>query len=144
AKFDLQFFIKQTADGLVMALEYNTDVFRESSARRFLKTLTCVLEEIVAEPRTRLSELRLSPAPERERTLTLGIGPELAISPGRLYDRFLRQSELTPDAVALTHGSTRLTYAEMRRASFHLAVELQRRGVSPEQPVAVAGERNCD
>ena len=50
--------------------------------------------------------------------------------------------EHRPDAVALQHGSVRLTYRELWKLSGVLAERLRRRGVRPDEPVAVPGERS--
>ena len=50
------------------------------------------------------------------------------------------QMAATPDAPAITFGSSTLTYAELKRRSDALAAELARLGAGPERIVAVALE----
>ncbi|MFE5602779.1 amino acid adenylation domain-containing protein [Streptomyces coelicoflavus] len=57
--------------------------------------------------------------------------------------RFARQAERDPDAVALVHGDTVLTYRDLDERSDRLAGELRLRGVGPESVVAVAMPRSA-
>jgi amino acid adenylation domain-containing protein len=54
------------------------------------------------------------------------------------------QVELTPDAVAVSAGRTRLTYRELDRRANQVAHRLVRMGVRAEDPVAVLMERSID
>ncbi|KFI29569.1 enterobactin synthase [Haematobacter massiliensis] len=54
------------------------------------------------------------------------------------------QMAATPDAPAITFGSSTLTYAELKRRSDALAAELARLGAGSERIVAVALERSAE
>ncbi|MFI9506268.1 amino acid adenylation domain-containing protein [Nocardia sp. NPDC052566] len=55
---------------------------------------------------------------------------------------FLRQVELTPDAIALSTGTARYTYRELREAAGRLASELIEHGIGAESVVALALPRS--
>ncbi|MHC5832987.1 MAG: condensation domain-containing protein, partial [Nostoc sp.] len=59
AKFDLTLQMRETAQGLVGTLEYNTDLFESSSISRMVEHLQTLLSGIVANPQQRLLELPL-------------------------------------------------------------------------------------
>ncbi|MET0700178.1 MAG: amino acid adenylation domain-containing protein, partial [Mycobacterium sp.] len=59
-------------------------------------------------------------------------------------DAFFRQAELTPDALAVVAGETRLTYRELALHAFQLANQLRAQGVSHEQMVAIALPRSAE
>ncbi|MFI6955314.1 amino acid adenylation domain-containing protein [Nocardia sp. NPDC050408] len=61
---------------------------------------------------------------------------------GTAYELFLNQVADTPDAIALSAGSDRYTYRELRAAAGQLANELIAGGIGPETVVALALPRS--
>ena len=59
-----------------------------------------------------------------------------------LLERFAAQVERAPDAIALSHGETRLTYRELHTRATALARELQLLGVGPEDIVGLCVDRS--
>jgi non-ribosomal peptide synthetase component F len=49
AKFDLTMFVQETGEGLTAWLEYNTDLFNETTIRQMLETYEDLLEEVVKD-----------------------------------------------------------------------------------------------
>jgi amino acid adenylation domain-containing protein len=143
AKFDLQFFIKETDEGFSVSLEYNTDIFRERTAQRFLDCYRALLSDMAARPDTRLS--RLSPLERDDRTSleTFTHGPFLRETSVSCVHRLVEaQMERTPRAVAVELEGRQLTYAELDRRANRLAHELIAQGVGPEVRVGISLERS--
>jgi amino acid adenylation domain-containing protein len=63
---------------------------------------------------------------------------------GSVHGRFAEQAKRTPEAVAVVHGRTRLTYRQLDERANRLAQLLLSLGVMPEDPVAVLMERSAD
>src|SRR5262249_25240606 len=63
--FDLLLFIDDRDGHLSGTLEYNTDLFEESSIRRILRHYERLLEAVVAEPARPVSQLQLLSAEEQ-------------------------------------------------------------------------------
>jgi amino acid adenylation domain-containing protein len=87
----------------------------------------------------------LSPFDPQEEAQVLGAwaerrDPDLAET--SIAARFAAVAAERPAAVAVCHGSERLTYAELDRASNQLARRLRALGVGPEVPVALILERS--
>ncbi len=59
-------------------------------------------------------------------------------------EAFARQAQLTPDALAVVAGDTRLTYRELASRAYQLAHHLQGDGVTHEQMIAIALPRSAD
>lgn len=70
--------------------------------------------------------------------------PVSTAGPTTLHDLVVGQSRRTPDALAVVAGSRSLTYRQLDEASAHLAGELTRRGVRPEDRVGVMADRSAD
>src|SRR5262249_51951127 len=69
AKFDLTLFLTETGQGLKAEIEYNTDLFDESTIGRWLTHYHMLLEEIVINPGQRLSDMPLLTGEERRQLL---------------------------------------------------------------------------
>ncbi|MFP2924910.1 myxochelin non-ribosomal peptide synthetase MxcG [Pyxidicoccus sp. 3LG] len=61
-----------------------------------------------------------------------------------VLDLFSERAFARPDAIAVEHGSHRLTYDELLRAALALADRLASEGVRPDSPVAVMLPRSLD
>jgi amino acid adenylation domain-containing protein len=89
---------------------------------------------------------RTSPArgrsPSREGAPRIALPAGLAVESGCLHERFAAQARRTPDAIAVSCGDERLSYAELDAASNRLARRLRREGVGPEVRVGVLLERS--
>jgi non-ribosomal peptide synthetase component F len=78
------------------------------------------------------------PLNESERT-------QRSVEPGAcLHERFERQVERTPDAVALAWEDESLSYAQLNLRANRLAHRLRERGVTPDQLVGLHVERGID
>ncbi|MFD3522131.1 amino acid adenylation domain-containing protein [Streptomyces sp. NPDC058653] len=146
AKFDMEFnFFNDPDDpGLLIFLEYATDLFDRSTAEAVMARFVRLIEELVTEPSREVALLDVLEADERELVLrtfndTAAATPELGI-PGLLE----RQVAATPDATALVHGDEELSYAELDARAERLARELSGRAVGPETVVGLALPRSAD
>ncbi|MDX1999822.1 MAG: condensation domain-containing protein, partial [Thermoanaerobaculia bacterium] len=101
AKFDLTFQVGETALGLGGWLEYATDLFDRTTARRLLDRFGHLLAAAAANPELRLSRLDwLSPV-ERQQLLEWNATAS-AVPAATVHGLFEAQARRTPDAVAVT------------------------------------------
>lgn len=126
--------------GLIPVLNFSRDLFTRQGAERIGAHLATLLEDVVAHPERRLSELRLVDARERARILELAPGP-LRPLPPPVVRQFEAQASERPDAVALEGRARSWTYAQLDAQANRIAAELMRVGVGPNVPVHVALER---
>src|SRR5665213_3165504 len=61
-----------------------------------------------------------------------------------LHQAFEEQARRTPEAVALSFGDERVTYAQLNHRANQLARHLQKLGVKAETPVALCLERSVE
>jgi non-ribosomal peptide synthetase component F len=59
AKFDLMMVLEESEDGLVGGLEYNSDLFNESTIAGICRHFQNLLESVVANPDGRIQELKM-------------------------------------------------------------------------------------
>ncbi|MEU0124014.1 amino acid adenylation domain-containing protein, partial [Streptomyces albidoflavus] len=154
AEFDLLFGVTEHTTeqgepgGLGLAVEYATDLFDAATVELLAARLVRLLGAVVAEPDAPVGHLDLLGAGERTRILGEWSGFRAAgrgASAARpVHTFFEEQARNRPDRTALVLGEQRLTFAGLDARANALAAELVRRGVRPEQRVAVLLERSVE
>ena len=143
AKFDLTLNMTETEEGLVGSLEYNTDLFEESSIQRMAGHLQTLLGGIVANPQQPLSELSLLTKSEQHQLLWEWNNTEIEYAQQQsIHQLFEAQVERTPDAIAVVFKDQQLTYCELNTKANQLAHYLQKLGLEPEVLVGICVERS--
>ncbi|HBR48513.1 MAG TPA: non-ribosomal peptide synthetase [Nitrospira sp.] len=142
ALFDLSLDVVVEPDRLSGSFEYNTDLFDESTVRRFADGFLQILTAMVAKPEGRVHDG--PPVTERERRLQLVewnniSGPDLTAD---YVTRFVTQVERTPDSPAVVYRTRSWTYRELHCRASKAAAFLMKAGVGADSVVAVLGERS--
>jgi amino acid adenylation domain-containing protein len=137
AKFDLNFFARERADGLTVELSYCTALFDRESARRMLSHLAVLTAGAVADPTLRVSQLPLPTPEELDLELVRWNDTSREPWPGCAHERFEQWAARTPDAVAAELGTDRITYAELNEQANRIARRLRGLGVGPEVLVGI-------
>ncbi len=144
SQFDFTFHFVEAAFGLIVKLEYNTDLFDEPTIDRLFGHFHTLLTAIVANPDRPLSALPLLTPIERQQLQAWSqsdIGTVPAIGIDRL---FAAQVAKNPDAVAVICGDERLTYAELDRRTNQLAHYLHKLGVGADSLVGICVDRSIE
>ena len=142
SKFDLLLALEETPEGgLRGVIEYSTDLFVAGTIRRLAANLRTLLASAVAAPDTACSRLALVSAEERAEPVPR-VAP-VAEPAGRdtLATWFRAVARREASRIAVTDGTTSLTYAELDAKSDQLAAFLRAQGVGPDRLVAIALER---
>lgn len=135
AKFDLTLAIQPRDGDLVLNLEYNTDLFRESTARRILDNFVTLLRSLPEQPEFPIGQLDLLDAAERAQVLDLR-GPSVPLDMGvSLAGIFEAHAHQNPDAPAVVDDRASLTYSELNARANQVARLLMSRGVERGVPV---------
>ncbi|HLL84417.1 MAG TPA: condensation domain-containing protein, partial [Longimicrobium sp.] len=102
ARFDLSLFAFELADRLSLGLSYSTDLFDAATAERMVAQYARLLEQIVARPDLRISELELLSAEEHDLVVAAWNRTATAYPHERcVHELFGEQAALTPGARAL-------------------------------------------
>jgi amino acid adenylation domain-containing protein len=143
AKFDLSVAVNETAAGLRVGLEYNTDLFRPETIEQFAKRWQLALEVLASEPSANVRELSL--LTEEDRALYARVNDTFTESSEELwYEAFVRQAEADPERVALRYEGQSMSYGELHERSNRLANFLREQGVQRNELVAVLMERSLE
>ncbi|MGC2997860.1 amino acid adenylation domain-containing protein [Streptomyces sp. G35A] len=144
SRFDLDFNILETDDGLDCLVDYATDLFDAATVARLADSLTELLTAVAADPTPRLSVLPVLSAGELRRIVYdwNDTGTEVCATP--LHELVAAQAARTPDAVAVSSAGHELTYGELDRAANRLAHHLRDAGARPGTVVAVLMDHGPD
>lgn len=143
AKFDLALNLQPQGETILAEWEYDADLFDASSVEQMASSYRVMLEAIVDAPSTHARQLPLLDAATQQRVLALGNDTDRPYAAEDcLHTLIERQAESAPEAVAVIHGSTVLSYAELNRQANRLAHHLRELGVGADVPVAIAMERS--
>jgi amino acid adenylation domain-containing protein len=143
AKFDLTLSLSESEQAFEGVLEYNSELFEQSSIARLQSHFLSILQEMVATPDRRITEISLL-TPEEARYLLHELNPPF---PARMPSCCLHhlveaQARRSPDRVALVCGPASCTYRELDRRANALAHQLCALGVGPEVLVGICAQRS--
>ncbi|MDY7008074.1 MAG: amino acid adenylation domain-containing protein [Cyanobacteriota bacterium] len=145
SKFDLTFNLEERPEGMIGAIEYNTDLFDAATIDRVLGHLITLLEGIVAHPETSIAQLPLLTEAESHQLLVEWNDTAVNYPQDKcIHQLFEEQVEKTPDAVAVVFEGQELTYQELNCRGNQLAHYLQTLGVGPEVLVGICVERSLE
>ncbi|MGZ8172154.1 MULTISPECIES: amino acid adenylation domain-containing protein [Methylobacter] len=144
-KFDLTLFINERAGALECTFEYNIDLFDHSTISRLAEHYLILLQGIVDQPDTRLSELPLLTQKENQQTLfdwndTTIDYPRVKYIPQLFEDRAAQM----PNAAAVVFDDRSLSYCELNARANQLAHYLRTKGVGPDVLVGLCVERSLE
>ena len=143
--FDLSLMMEDTEEGLAGKFEYKTDLFVPATITRMVGHFQILLEQMVANPQQRISELSLLTYTEQHQLLVEWNHPQEKYSQEQfLHQLFESQVERTPEALAVVFGKQQLTYWELNHRANKIAHHLQVLGVKAESRVGVFLERSLE
>lgn len=143
-QFDLTLSITESAQELIGTLEYNCDLFEETTIARMAEHYLTLLEEFISHPQRQISELSLLPDAEQQQ-LAMWNQTQAAYSQAScIHQLFEAQAQRTPDAIAAISGDQLITYQELNAKANQLAHYLNRLGVRPEMVVGLCLERSLE
>ncbi|SEU41903.1 amino acid adenylation domain-containing protein, partial [Myxococcus fulvus] len=145
AKFDLSLLLVDTGDDIHGLLEFNTDLFDRSTARRMGEHLTRLLTSAVSDASQSLARLPLLSTHERQQLLTewndTAHAPHVPVA---IHHPVEVQAARTPEAIAVSDGTTALTYAQLDARANQLAHVLRQHGVLAGATVGTCLEKSLD
>src|SRR5262249_50877121 len=143
-QFDLFLEIFERNQQAILRLQYCTDLFKRSTARRLLGQLRTLLEAAVNSPDTPISRLPLLTTPERREILVGWNQTSSAYPEAPAYQLIEAQAKERPDATAAVHGTRTWTYAELSHRSDSIARALTARGLQRGGLVGICVERSLE
>ena len=137
ALFDLALLVTQMPEGLLLTMEFSTDLFELTTATRLLDVLQTLCEDVIPNPQRRISGLAGLHETDRSRLRHWNDMSATGEIDECLHHLIEGQAEVRPEAVALRFAGAQVTYGELNRRANQLAHYLQSLGVSAESRVGV-------
>ncbi|MDB4896570.1 MAG: non-ribosomal peptide synthetase, partial [Firmicutes bacterium] len=143
ARLDLVLTATEQRDGLVLSVEYSTDLFEPSTIARMMSHFETLLAGVVRNPEGRVAEVPFMSEGERDELL-VAWNDTATDRPADccVTDLVEAQAARTPDRVAVAYDGETLTYHELNQRANQLAHYLRKHGVGPEVLVGVFVERS--
>ncbi|MDJ0842319.1 MAG: amino acid adenylation domain-containing protein, partial [Acidobacteriota bacterium] len=145
AKFELGLALASRGSGLEGTLQYNTDLFEETTAQQIVKHFQMLARALVKVPYEQV--YRISMLSRKERRELLVTWNQTQTDLGKMmwiHEYPSRWAQQKPEAPAVIFGKTVLSYAAFQAKTNRMAHHLRRLGVKPETLVGVCMERSAE
>ncbi|TDR34920.1 amino acid adenylation domain-containing protein, partial [Tahibacter aquaticus] len=143
--FDLDLTAVESDDGVQLNWTYKDELFERASIDNLAKAYGRLLQQMVAHPQARLSELDWLDADDARLLRQQGQGPQrTAQRELALPQQFEQQVLRTPQAIALRCGADELSYVDLDAKANRLSHALIEQGVAPGARVGVHLERSLE
>jgi amino acid adenylation domain-containing protein len=145
SKFDILFSMEENHQGMECILEYNSDLFKESTMQRFGEQFLLLVDAILDAPHAPVHSHAIQTAGEKELLATwraaLPSAPAHVQSLPAIFENAVRKA---PDSIALVLEDEAITYDQLNRRANRLAHQLRAMGVGPDFLVGICLERSTD
>ncbi|MCP3062578.1 non-ribosomal peptide synthase/polyketide synthase [Myxococcus sp. K38C18041901] len=145
AKYDLSLLMGDSGQEIEGLLEFNTDLFDVSTARRMGAHWVRLLQSAVANPdQSPWSLSLLSREEERQLLVEWNDTSREPHTATTMHGPVEAQVARTPEAIAITDGQRSLTYAALEQRANQLAHHLLQHGVTPGSAVGICVDKSLD
>ncbi|SEV87447.1 amino acid adenylation domain-containing protein, partial [Chitinophaga sp. YR573] len=122
AKFDLTFFVEETAEGFGISINYCTDLFLPATIERLKDHYLQLLSSVADDQSQPVGHLQMLLPEEEAALLSEGVNHGFVSEETEtVTSLFTRQVVSSPERVALISGETQLSYQELDNSSTWLA-----------------------
>uniref|UniRef100_UPI003A84A79F non-ribosomal peptide synthetase n=1 Tax=Bacillus thuringiensis TaxID=1428 RepID=UPI003A84A79F len=145
AKLDISLFIIEKPSGLKIKIEYNTDLFNESTMVKMIDNLEFLLNGIVSEPERLISEFSIVNQTDRNIIIDeFNKTDRVCEGPNRIHTFFEQTARKFPENIAIELDDYKLSYRELNEKANQLAHYLKGKGMQKEQLIGISMERSVD
>ncbi len=137
-KNDLSCIIYQSSTHYEVRTEASSALWTQQRLCTLAKAVITCAENLMAHPDSTLADLSILTSDEEEALRLLGQGEQLHYDTSQtIVSLFLQQAQRTPQALAVTDGTTSLTYEELNQRSATHALHLLQQGVQAGDRVVI-------
>ncbi len=121
SKFDLEFIIEEKSEGIEIAVQYSSSLYKAEAIKKLLVHLERLIKSSIAKPEAKLYEQEMLIREEQE-ALIWGIkGKEEALVEETLIEAIRAQVARRGEAIAIGDGASEISYNELERRSNAIA-----------------------
>lgn len=140
--FDLALECFEISDGLDIALQYSSRLFRSSTMTRMIAQIERIIETVVAEPHIRIGDLPLD-IPVFDETATV-MDDKAAGDSGEWSRSFADTARQHAARIALTDGQRNISYSDLLASLYSLAARISSRGVQLDETILVLDDGSLE
>ncbi|MDF3054351.1 MAG: amino acid adenylation protein [Gammaproteobacteria bacterium] len=145
SKYDLSFNFQESTNNLDAFIEYNTDIYSNQSIANMAGHFLNLLNHITDDIEKNIYALNFITAEEQYLILNQWNAQPTFFNDGCLiHQLFEKHARISPQNPAIFCGEHFLTYEELNEQANQLAHYLYKKGVQPEEAIAVAIQRSFD
>ncbi|UCH95170.1 MAG: amino acid adenylation domain-containing protein [Candidatus Aminicenantes bacterium] len=153
AKFDMTLYAEEIEHDLCFKLEYDIQLFKETTIKRFIGYFKKIISEVLAHPHKKISGIEMITKEEKEQILNEFNDTVLSYPENKtIFQVFEEQVERRPSSTAVVNVGTRekqqwitsITYNQLNKKSNRLARILRKRGIKPDVPVGIMIKRSVE
>lgn len=138
AKFDLTIECIAKEEQLEFNLEYNTDIFLESTIDRYFEHLQNVMEDASNNPTRRCADIQILSKPDLDQILNDFNDTKTDYSGDTtLHELFEQSVAEAPDRVAVMTAGEQITYGELNQRANQIAHSLINNGIKKGEMVGI-------
>jgi amino acid adenylation domain-containing protein/non-ribosomal peptide synthase protein (TIGR01720 family) len=143
AQFDLIFAFMET-DGLMLGIEYNTDIYEASFIEKMFPHFEQLLTVMMEQPEAKIQQVDYLSIEEKD-CLLVDFNDTTVDYPNdkTIIDLFEEQAEKTPDNIAVVFDNAMLTYKELNEQANQLGYYLREKyDIQPDDLLGIKLERS--
>jgi amino acid adenylation domain-containing protein len=134
----------ESPDGLIVECQYNTDLFKAETIKRWSQIFSTLLNAITLDPSRNIGLIPVLPEQDKIQ-LDSWNNTNRPIEPGLgVHTLFERQAIRVPDNCAVRFNGTSLSYRELNERAEKLSNYLISKGATSESLIGVAVERSLE
>ncbi|MBW8832987.1 MAG: amino acid adenylation domain-containing protein, partial [Burkholderiales bacterium] len=145
AKFDLLLSMEENGPLIDGCVEYASAMFDHATVARWIEHWQVLLQAMARDETQAIERLPLLTAPQRQQVLIDWNATQADYPRAQcIHELIEAQVQRSPESLAVTHGTTNLTYAELNAQANRLAHHLIELGVTADERVAIYLPRSAD
>ncbi|MBS4161789.1 AMP-binding protein, partial [Klebsiella pneumoniae] len=145
SKFDITVNASESANGLILEVEYCTALFKKERIERLAEHLLNLLQKAAENPDIELNQIDVLKKAERNRILQGFNRTDGAFCKEKTIPQlFEEQAERTPEKTAVVYGGSSITYRRLNEKANQLARTLKKKGLAHGGAAAIMMERSLE
>ncbi|SFB79726.1 non-ribosomal peptide synthetase [Pseudoalteromonas denitrificans] len=144
SRYDLVFHFQPDESGLLIDINYNSDIFKPIRIANCAQHLTTLLENMAEHPEQSVDDIGILPESEKALLRAYSQGQKRIIKETTIIDLFFEKALQFQNQIALEENKQKVTYASLAKEVTTIAKGLVNLGVKPGVPVALLIDRSTD
>ncbi|MGG4266741.1 amino acid adenylation domain-containing protein [Peribacillus simplex] len=138
SRFDLSFAFDELDHGIEININYNSDLFKHSTAERIAKQFILLAKQVVARPELPLNQYELMSKKDKDKIIFEWNKTEKAYENQLCVHQLIeRQAAITPNQQAVCKDGVSVSYKQLNEQANRMAHLLIKQGVKAEEKIGV-------